>query len=173
MTIEREAAVRAGRILEQVGAPLWLRRHGALVAEAAQLLVDGVGVEGLDARWVLLGAWLHDVGKVEHPGELSGPGKAHEVAGRRLLLELGVEEKVADVCVSHGRWQGVEGLEPLLVVLADKLWKGKRVSALEEKVIDGVALRLGVSRWAVWERLMALFDGVAADGDGRLGRSLV
>jgi len=28
-----------------------------------------------------MGAALHDIGKVLHPEELSGPGNAHEIAG--------------------------------------------------------------------------------------------
>jgi hypothetical protein len=62
-------------------------------------------------------------------------------------------------------------LEELLVALADKLWKGVRNSALEERVIDEVANATGRSRWDLFVELDSLFEEVAADGSSRLERS--
>jgi hypothetical protein len=59
-------------------------------------------------------------------------------------------------------------LEERVVALADKLWKGKREPDLELNVIDEVAIRLGGSRWDVFEALDNTFEEIAAAGAERL-----
>src|SRR5688500_1267264 len=63
---------RSLKVLTGMGAPPRLVRHGELVAEAAVDLVDEVENLGVhvDREWVLTGAVLHDVGKVDYPEEL-------------------------------------------------------------------------------------------------------
>jgi hypothetical protein len=53
---------------------------------------------------VLLGAATHDIGKAVHIAELSGPGSAHEEAGRQLLLAHGVSPELARFAASHASW---------------------------------------------------------------------
>ncbi|MEM6930309.1 MAG: hypothetical protein AAF602_25445 [Myxococcota bacterium] len=63
-------------------------------------------------------------------------------------------------------------LEPVLVALADKLWKGKRVADLEEHAARLLAAASGRDFWAVWSDVDSVFERVAASGDERLSRSV-
>jgi hypothetical protein len=164
----------AYELLRELGAPSRLIHHAQLVAEAADLLLlefQALGVP-CDFHLVELGAVLHDAGKINHPQELSEPGLLHEQAGQALLLAHGVQPEIALCCVSHGAWNlpGVS-LEERVVALADKLWKGKREADLELSVIDEIAVRIGVSRWDVFERLDTAFEKIAADGADRIRKS--
>ncbi|MEP6861634.1 MAG: HD domain-containing protein [Deltaproteobacteria bacterium] len=157
-------------LLRSLGAVPWLVRHHELVVEAAGLLVAGLSGVRFDRGAVLIGAALHDAGKIIHPDEMSAPGHHHEQAGRDLLLAHGVAAELARFCVTHAAWQD-GSLEDQLVALADKLWKGKRDEALERVVVDEIATASGKERWEVFERVDALCETIAADGDDRLARS--
>lgn len=161
-------------LLKSLGAPAELVVHLQLVGEAAEEIINGLG--GLkirfDAEFVRLGVAVHDAGKILDQNELSGPGNSHEPAGAQLLIENGVQPEVARCCLSHARYETMDvSFEELLVALADKLWKGKRVAALELRVIDEAAALLGVDRWRVFADLDACFEAIASRGDGRLARS--
>jgi len=95
------------------------------------------------------------------------------LAGQALLLAHGVQPEIARCCASHGAWDspGVS-LEERTVALADKLWKGKREAQLELGIIDEVALRLGVSRWDIFERLDSAFELIGAQGSKRVQASM-
>lgn len=164
----------ARRLLTELGAPARLLRHVELVGEAADALLEelsDLGVE-LNTDLVRAGVVLHDVGKIIHPSELDAPGANHEPDGEALLLSRGVTPKLARICQTHARWDAMEvELEDLVVALADKLWKGVRKRPLEERVVQGVALRLGRDRWEVYIALDEKFEQVAAEGDDRLARS--
>lgn len=98
--------------------------------------------------------------------------KTHDPAGEALLLQHGVSPDVARVCVSHARWQSMSvSFEEVLIALADKLWKGVRHRALEERVIDAAAERMGTERWDVFVRLDSAFEHIASLGGERLERS--
>ena len=126
----------------------------------------------VDAEFVRVGVVLHDAGKTIHREELDGPGSSHEPTGERLLLRHGATGDVARVCRSHARWRDVaERFEELVIGLADKLWKGARVTELEELVIDRAAAAAGRDRWALYAQLDAVFEKIAAGADGRLSRS--
>jgi hypothetical protein len=58
-----------------------------------------------------------------------------------LLLQTGTEPRLARFAATHASWQapGIE-LEDLLVSLADKIWKAKRVPDLEQLVVDRLAV---------------------------------
>jgi hypothetical protein len=149
-----------------------LVRHHELVVEAGTQLLDGI--EGLSARereLVLLGCALHDVGKVLHPEEQHVPGREHERAGRELLLLHGIPDEIAVFCESHAQWSERSAPTALLVALADKLWKGKRVPELEELLIRSLASRTGRPFWELWPVLGELFESVAAGAEDRLMRS--
>lgn len=159
--------------LRSVGAPPRLVQHHALVAEAAAELVDGLGACGyaFDAQLVLLGAALHDAGKLQHPDEMNGPGHQHEPAGHELLRTHGLEW-IARFCLSHADWDHDDvPLEDLLVALADKLWKGKRVTALEHRVVSRLAASRDEEPWTTYVAADPVFERIAAQGDERLGRS--
>jgi hypothetical protein len=162
-------------LLSRLGAPERLMQHVKLVGEAADRLVAtyrGLDLK-FDAQLIELGVAVHDAGKILHPDELAGPGSQHEAAGKALMLQHGVQPGIARCCVSHAAWRdpGIT-LEERSVALADKLWRGKREPDLELAIIDELAVRLGVGRWDVFERLDAVFEAIAAAGDERLQRSM-
>ncbi|MEV1075198.1 HD domain-containing protein [Micromonospora parva] len=139
----------------------WSYPFGGDVRRAAQL--------PFDREAVLFGAATHDVGKVRHPEELSGPGSAHEPAGYELLLKHGVAESSARFARDHASWHrdGID-VEDLLVSVADKVWKGKRVTDLEELLVDRLADVTGRERWSVFLDLDDILDRITADADLRL-----
>jgi HD superfamily phosphodiesterase len=164
----------AEALLRRLGAPPRLLTHARLVGEAASALLDRLESMGvhLDAPLVRLGVLFHDTGKILHPAELDGPGAHHEPAGQQLLLDHGVDPRVARCCVSHARWLDMEcSLEELLVALADKLWKGVRHAELERRVIEAITARLGKAFWDVFVELDTAFEEIAAGGPERLEQS--
>ncbi|NNH71633.1 HD domain-containing protein [Nocardia uniformis] len=160
-------------LLEELDAPPRLAAHLRLVHDAARQIVvwverDCPTVE-FDRDAVIFGAATHDVGKIVHIEELSGPGSAHEQAGYELLLKLGVEERLARFARTHAAWGGPEiGLADLLVSVADKVWKGKRVTELEQLLIERLAADTGQQPWQVFSVLDQELDRIAADADRRL-----
>jgi hypothetical protein len=164
----------AYRLLAKLGASSRLLTHLKLVGEAADELIalyQELNVS-FSAKLIELGVAVHDAGKILHPNELDGPGSLHESSGKRLLLEYGVQQEVAECCVTHAAWDGAAvSFEERSVALADKLWKGKREPELELAVIDALADRLGVDRWILFSRVDEVFETIAADGLIRLARS--
>ncbi len=160
-------------LLEVIGAPPHLVRHHQLVAEAATELVEGLCTynDCFDGQLVCLGAALHDAGKVTHPQEMHGPGHRHEPAGVAALQSYGLHE-LARFCQTHAQWDapGVAG-EDLLVALADKLWKGKRVAKLEQRAIAWLAEVSGRDFWDVFTQVDSVFEKVAQAGPTRIARS--
>jgi hypothetical protein len=81
---------QVARLLRDLDAPPRLAAHLRAVHDVAHQLVDWTArrhpAPRFDRDAVLFGAATHDVGKAVHPAELSGPGSAHEEAGRELLL---------------------------------------------------------------------------------------
>ncbi len=115
---------------------------------------------------------FHDTGKILHPEELDGPGSRTSPTAEQLLLEHGVDPRVAPllhVARALGRAGGLA--EEPLVALAHKLWKGVRNAELERRVIEGVAAKLGVGPWDVFAEPDTAFEEIAAGGAERLERS--
>ncbi|WP_346104063.1 hypothetical protein [Nonomuraea maheshkhaliensis] len=132
-------------LLSDVGSPLRLVAHLRAVHDVAHQLVAWLEKHRptliFDREAVLFGAATHDIGKAVHLGELSGPGSAHEEAGQALLLGRGVNPEHARFAATHASWTRQDvGLEDLLVSLADKIWKNKRVPDLED-LIGGPPVR--------------------------------
>ncbi|TDD71489.1 HDIG domain-containing metalloprotein [Actinomadura rubrisoli] len=164
---------RAARLLEDLRAPPRLAAHLRAVHDVAADLVAWAAEHypslGVDAEAVLFGAATHDIGKALHPGELSGPGAEHEHAGHALLREHGVEERLARFARTHASWDGPDiGIDDLLVSLADKVWKAKRVPGLEKRVVDALAAASGRERWQAFMDLDDACDRLAAGADRRL-----
>ena len=172
---ERLTPTGALQLLAELGASPWLVRHHELVLEAATLLCDRVRRDlGLvfDREQVLVGAAIHDAGKIVPPEEMRQPGGEHELAGQRLLVDIGVPTQIARFCVTHAAWdQPSTVIEDLLVALADKLWKGKRADDLERRLADVIAHDTDREAWAVFDALDSICDAIAADGPARLTRS--
>jgi len=161
--------------LDSIEAPEHLKTHVKLVGEAADLLIDKCEALGLQLNYdfIRTGVAIHDVGKINHINEMSGPGSEHEPEGEKILLEKGASPNLARVCMSHARWDKMEcSVEELIIALSDKLWKGKRVEALELKVIDRLAELLHVERWDIFADLDLKFEEIAAGGHERLHRSV-
>ncbi|MEU4299041.1 HD domain-containing protein [Kitasatospora aureofaciens] len=161
----------AAELLRAVDAPPRLVAHLALVHQVAEQIAGFCAAEGLafDREAVRFGAATHDIGKVIHPEELSGPGSAHEPAGRALLLAHGVAEPLARFARSHASW-GEPGTttEELLVSLADKAWKNRRVRDLEDLVVDRLAEATGRERWEAFLALDDLLTTIGEDAPRRL-----
>jgi hypothetical protein len=86
-------------LLQRLDCPPRLAAHLRAVHDVACQLADWAGQRrpplAFDRDAVLFGAATHDIGKTVHPGELSGPGSAHEEAGRQLLLDCGISPELA------------------------------------------------------------------------------
>ncbi|WP_258534742.1 HD domain-containing protein [Streptomyces sp. PT12] len=160
-------------LLVELAAPPRLAAHLRAVHDVAYQLVAWVGPRHpavpLDREAVLFGAATHDIGKVAWVAELSGPGAAHEEAGRRLLLERGVEPRLARFAGTHAAWDrpGV-GLEDVLVSVADKVWKNKRVPGLEDRLLALLVAAGGGERWEEFLALDEELERIGAGADGRL-----
>lgn len=155
----------AVELLEALGSPPRLAAHLRAVHDVAHRLTAGLAAEGLefDRDAVLFGAATHDIGKVRHPGELEHAGSEHEQAGYELLLSFGVPHERARFAGSHGTsWHHPDApTEDLLVSLADKIWKGARVTALEQSVLQ----RLDGEEWDAFLRLDNILGPLAGDAD--------
>ncbi|KJK56073.1 phosphohydrolase [Saccharothrix sp. ST-888] len=160
--------VQVAELLEGLDAPPRLAAHLRAVHDVAHQLVDWAGQHHSDLDFdrgaVLFGAATHDVGKTVHIAELSEAGSAHEEAGRALLLDHGVRPQLARFAGTHASWTAPDiTIEDLLVSLADKIWKNKRVQELEDLVVTQLAAASGRS---AWEEFMALDDLLGRIGDG-------
>ena len=168
-----ELPAHISRLLEETDAPIRLRRHLQIVystaAELLESLLDEWPGLHVDDKLVLEGAATHDIGKVAHPAELSGPGSQHLEAGHQLLLEQGYSKKLARVALVHERWNDpARTLEELLVSLADLVWNGIRKDELEEFVIQRIAERTESDFWEVYMKMDPVLTNIAGGADERL-----
>ena len=153
--------------------PIRLAVYLRLVHDVAVHLFDGVAETfpelKIDRRAVEFGAATHDIGKIVHRAELTGPGREHEEAGRQMLLRMGHDEHLARFAVTHGTWDVPDRrLEDLLVTLAGKVWTGERVRDLEENIADMIADRTRKDRREVFLTIDKLCEDLAAGADQRL-----
>ncbi len=160
-------------MLADLNAPPRLAAHLRAVHDVAASLVEQIAAAypalRCDTAEVRFGAATHDIGKVWHPAELSEPGSAHEPAGYELLLQRGVEPHLARFARDHGSTAyHLLSVEDLLVVLADKIWKGKRVPELEDAFGTRLCAATGEQPWEVFLRLDGILDVLAAHADARL-----
>src|SRR5512145_803415 len=110
--------------LKNLPAPAVLIHHAVTVMKTAEQILNclNLPVGAVKPSIVLMGAALHDVGKIQHPSELHEPGHEHEAAGYHLLISYGFPDVIAEMCRAHSQWQKAQSLETLIVALADKLW---------------------------------------------------
>lgn len=163
----------AERLLVSLNAPPRLAAHLRAVHDAATELLAWVGVccpaLHVDRGAVLFGAATHDIGKIRHPEELSGPGHAHERAGYQLLVEQHVPDALARFARTHAAWTEPDiGVNDLLVSCADKVWKAKRVPDLEQLLVDRLATANGSEPWQAFLDLDEELTRIAADADRKL-----
>ncbi|MER5737320.1 HD domain-containing protein [Streptomyces sp. NPDC002262] len=160
-------------LLRSLGAPPRLAAHLRAVHDVAVDLADWVKDRypdlAVDRDAVLFGAATHDLGKTLHLEELSGPGSAHEAAGRDLLLERGFPPRLAKFAATHASWDGADvTIEDLLVSTADKVWKDKRVPDLEDRLVQALAAATGREPWEEYLALDDLLTRLGADAAHRL-----
>ncbi|MFF3304354.1 HD domain-containing protein [Streptomyces sp. NPDC002908] len=158
---------RVAELLTRLGSPPRLAAHLRAVHDVARRLVGWMQERYpaviFDRDAVLFGAATHDIGKTVHLDELGGPGSAHEEAGQALLLGHGIGPEFARFAATHASWAEAEvDFEDLLVSLADKIWKNKRVPELEDLVVARLARATGR---AAWEEFIALDEILARIGD--------
>jgi len=163
----RPLPMEVADLLDDVDAPPRLVAHLRAVHDVAGQLLEWIAARnldlGVDPEAVLFGAATHDIGKTLHPAELSAPGAQHEEAGRVLLMTRGIDSAMARFAGTHAAWTGEEaGMEDLLVSLADKIWKNKRVPELEDLVVARLATASGRP---VWEEFLDLDSVLARIGD--------
>jgi len=161
------------RLCDTIDAPPRLVAHLTIVHDVAGELVDAIQEYfpnlTVDADSVLFGAATHDLGKVSHRSELTGPGSQHEQDGPTLLEEQGIPTQLARFARTHGSWSVEElPLEDLLVALADCVWKGQRLEELETQVTKQLSDRTGKEQWEVFSKLDGLLEEIANRGDERL-----
>ncbi|MET8626344.1 HD domain-containing protein [Kitasatospora sp. NPDC004669] len=122
-----------------------------------------------DRHAVLFGAATHDIGKVLHPEELSRPGSEHEQAGHDLLIARGVTEELTRFARNHASWNDPSiSTDDLLVSVADKVWKGKRVTDLEQLLIERLSEADHQRPWEAFVALDDVLDHIAQDAERRL-----
>ncbi len=110
--------------------------HGRVVAEVAVSLGEAVNRHsgrGLDLELCRVSGWLHDLAK-GHP--------CHEEEGARWLRELGFD-RAAAIIAAHKDLDWSPGMaigEREIVHLADKMVRGKRIVAIEERFGEKLTL---------------------------------
>lgn len=170
----RDLPANAEQLLTMLQAPPRLVAHLALVHDAATEILKAIQARwpGLtvDADAVLFGAATHDIGKVLHPNELTGPGNQHEQDGPPLLEKCGVPTARSRFARTHGTWGRETNLtlEDFLVALADHCWKGSRNDDLESKVAGRIAESVRVEPWEAFMALDEIVSQVASRGEERL-----
>ncbi len=154
--------IEAAHLLQKFDASPRLIAHLILVHDVAHQLIDELQKEWpnflFDKDTILFGAATHDIGKIIHPKELSNSGYLHEPSGYELLIKENVPENLARFTKTHGYYKDNEDLnvEDLLVMLADKCWKGKRAETLEHHLVNKIAQ---VTNEEMWEVLI-MFDNI-------------
>ncbi len=172
--VTRRLPGRVADLLSGLGASPRLVAHLTVVHDVAYQLtqaIDRLWPEVVyDHQAVLVGAATHDIGKVNYPGELSGPGNQHEGAGAALLTEHDFPEVVARLARTHGGWAALPAppLEALLVALADTAWRGERNHRLEEMVAEHLAWASGDEPWSVLVSFSDTVEAIAEGAEARL-----
>ncbi len=162
------------QLLRGLDAPPKLVAHLALVHAAAVTLTGKLKEQWPDLLYdqqaVLIGAAMHDIGKVLYPRELTQPGNQHEEAGPGLLIAHGLSEDHARFARTHARWQQEDAvqLEDLLVAFADHIWKGARNNLLEEEIARRIAPLCNETFWDVYLQLDEIADELAEGAHERI-----
>jgi HD domain-containing protein len=161
------------QLLQDLDAPPRLGAHLRIVHDVALQIADWLTRQHpalrFDRAAVLFGAATHDIGKIAYLAELSGAGAEHEEAGRKLLLAQGVTPELARFAATHAAWTRPEiEIEDLLVSVADKIWKNKRVPDLEDLVVSRLAAGSGRSAWDEFLAFDDLLTSIGQEADERL-----
>lgn len=161
-------------LLQEVSSPPRLVAHLVLVHDVAWTLMERISetfpAVHFDREAVLFGASTHDIGKTVCRNELVKSGKEHERRGMELLRGMGVAENRARFAFTHGNWKNAEPItmEDLLVALADKCWKGKRIDELEAMAADRLSRASSKPAGTCRAELDEILGSLACDAEARL-----
>jgi hypothetical protein len=152
-------------LLEKLNAPENLKEHLQIVYKTAYKLIEALQNEWhnlvINEKEILFGAATHDIGKVLAENELYGKGSKHELLGETLLMKNGFSANFARFARTHGNYQAEYlQLEDLLVILADKIWKGKRINLLEEQISKIISAKTGIDFWTTNAQLDAIISDI-------------
>ena len=161
------------QLLRDLDAPPRLAAHLRAVHDVAYQIADWMATQHpavrFDRHAMLFGAATHDIGKTAYVAELSGPGSEHEQAGQQLLLAHGISPRLARFAATHAAWSRPDlEIEDLLVSVADKAWKDKRVPDLEDLVVSRLAQASGRSTWEEFLAFDDLLTSIGHDAGQRL-----
>ncbi len=160
-------------LLEQFDAPQRLIKHLTIVNSTAFYIVEQLKIEWpnlvLNKKEILFGASTHDIGKAVITDELYKKGKKHESEGFKILKELGYNDKESRFTITHGNWENSNLLiEDLIVCLSDKIWKGKRINDLEERITTNISELTKTDFWDVSVKLELILEKIAVGSDDRI-----
>ena len=162
----------AKEILRSNNASARLTAHHQLVYKVAKELVQSIQTIVpeivMDIDQILMGVALHDIGKTIVLNEITQPGHLHEELGEKLLLQQGIEPRVARFARTHGMKGDQLELDDLLVILADKVWKGKREQWLEDALLLKLLEHSKQDRWELFIAIDSLIESIALGADRRL-----
>jgi len=146
--------------------------HLQLVHECAVRLLDWLEASfpktQIDGDLVRFGAATHDLGKTLHPEELGAGGTLHQEDGPGFLESLGVDPMRARFAKTHSQWDLEMPLEDLIVALADKVWKGRRIEALEHEIARRLAADHSLPAWDTYRQLDDFLNEIAKGADERI-----
>lgn len=160
-------------LLEQFDAPQRLIKHLTIVNSTAFHIVEQLKTEWpslvLNEKEILFGASTHDIGKAVITDELYKKGKKHESEGFKILKELGYNDNESRFTITHGNWENSDlKIEDHIVCLSDKIWKGKRVDELEERITNKIAESTKTDFWDVSIKLELILEKIAIGADDRI-----
>ncbi|MCH5584717.1 HD domain-containing protein [Shimazuella sp. AN120528] len=122
-----------------------------------------------DENAVLFGAATHDIGKVIATDEITKPGSTHEKLGYQLLIEQGMKASLARFTYTHSSWTSkVTTIEDWIVSLADKVWRGTRLTDLEDQIVQHISDISKKEKWQVFLELDDLLTLISQDSETRI-----
>jgi hypothetical protein len=91
------------------------------------------------------------------------------VASAPAGLSRGVSADLARFAATHASWDGPGiSAEDLMVSVADKVWKNKRVPDLEGRLVASLAHASGRDAWQEFADLDTLLEAIGDGADDRL-----
>jgi uncharacterized protein YutD len=164
---------KALHILSTHNASHLLIRHHILVYNIGIQIIENLQKTwpklSLNTEEIQFGTAIHDIGKAIETTELYQKGNKHENIGYQILLNEGISDQLSRFAKTHGNWENKNlELEDLIVALSDKIWKGKRINELEERISEEISKKINSEYWDVYLKLDAIFSRISIGADERL-----
>lgn len=166
----RDLPIEAKEAFKRLDAPPRLVRHHEVVHEVACRIIEGLlkkypETVFFNGRIAALGAAIHDIGKVKHQGEITGPGEKHETSGPAVAKAAGLPEEIHGFARLHKAINASPkevSTEMLIAALADVVWKGSRDNDLEALLVGRITKETLVGPFeadAVLDRIIGSIAG--------------